>query len=194
MSDRLNPDAVPHIGDHLPLPSTSGESNAGEQGSSTGGSSRAEKPVADESTLQPEPRRAPRATTTRPASHRPTAVRWDEGTKIVCQLLTGHPEKNLARAVCSYLAEEMPDMEFVLRPRVPAQAVWICGYESGQVELVREARRQSPEALVVVTGRAPLESWRGEVLQAGADHACGWPLSYAELSRLLHDKRSQAIA
>ena len=115
-------------------------------------------------------------------------------SRIVCQLLTAHPEKNLARAVCNYLSQEMPDMEFTLRPARPVQAVWICGYEAGQVELIRRARGDAPDALIVVTGRAPLSAWRDEAIEAGADHACAWPLAYAELSRLLHHKRSQAIA
>jgi len=144
--------------------------------------------------LTRSPRPGPRSPKADEEAEARRPSRWSVVRRTVCRLLTAHPEKNLARAVCNYLAQEMPDMEFTLRPTDPAQAVWICGYEEGQVELIQQARRDAPEALIVVTGRAPLAAWREEAVEAGADHACAWPLPYSELARLLHDKRSQAIA
>ena len=128
------------------------------------------------------------------ASESTPKVRWDAGPRIVCLLTTLHPERHLALAVRNYLGQEMPDIEFTLHPRPDVDAIWICGHEPGTGDLIQQVRDENPRALIVVTGRAPLEDWRQEVLDAGADHACGWPIPYADLSRLFHRRGTPAIA
>jgi len=84
------------------------------------------------------------------------------------------------------LALEMPDIAFTLADGPRVNVIWVCGYEAGAAELVTRLRRMHPSATLVVSGRPPLWLWAPEVLAAGVDHACLWPLDYARLSHALH--------
>ncbi len=85
----------------------------------------------------------------------------------------------------------MPDIEFTLEDRADADAVWICGYEPGSQAVVNELRVQHPHAVLVVTGREPIELWESEVLSAGADCVSSWPLQYAQLNQMLHRRAAE---
>ena len=114
---------------------------------------------------------------------------WEGGPRFTCLLTTLHPERALSRALVQHLSQEMPDIAFTLQPCQGLSAVWVCGYEPGAAELVRELRARHPDSFLVVTGRGDVETWRTEVLEAGADYVCSWPIPFAELSRILHRTR-----
>jgi len=105
---------------------------------------------------------------------------------VRCLLTTLHPERGLSRALVQHLVHEMPQIEFTLDARHSFDAVWVCGYERGAAKLVRRIRERHRHALLVVTGRGPVPQWGPEVLSAGADEACSWPIPYRRLSRILH--------
>jgi len=79
-------------------------------------------------------------------------------------------------------------MQFTLASQDP-DVVWVCGFEPGAEDLVRDIRSKNPDAFVVVTGRGPVETWETGVREAGADYSCGWPLPVEELTRILHPAR-----
>ena len=79
-------------------------------------------------------------------------------TRLVCLLTTLHPERALSNALVQHLSQEMPDMDFTLRSEDP-DVVWVCGFEPGAENLVRELRLQHPAAVIVVTGRGSVKSW-----------------------------------
>ena len=76
-------------------------------------------------------------------------------------------------------------MDFTLRSKDP-DVVWVCGFEHGAEDLVRELRAAHPEAFIVVTGRGPIQAWETSVLTAGANYSCGWPIPVDDLTRILH--------
>lgn len=136
----------------------------------------------------------------------PQSARAAEGTSRVeprtegsrrsrCLLTTLHPERGLSLALVQHLTGEMPGIEFLLHPSEnPAgdlDAVWVCGYQPGNARLVQALRARHPRSTLIVTGRGPLDSWEREVLRAGADTACTWPLPYARLSALLRGARAR---
>jgi len=106
--------------------------------------------------------------------------------RIVCRLTTLHPERGLSRAVLQHLSEEMPDIAFCLGHRPDVEVIWMLGFRHGAEPVIRALRAEHPRALVLVTMRGPVERWGHEVLAAGADHVCGWPLPYERLGELLH--------
>ncbi len=110
--------------------------------------------------------------------------RGGETRGLTCHLTTLHPERALSLALVQHLAQEMPDIEFTLDEPREVDAVWLCGYERGAARLVRGLRARHPSAVMIVTGRGPLEIWEDEVLASGADCACPWPLEVAQLRRL----------
>ena len=114
----------------------------------------------------------------------------------VCLLTTVHPERSLSLGLAQHLGEELPELTFVLE--APAsrelQAIWVCGYEPGLAQMVAKLRREHPEAVLVVTGRGPVEDWNDEVLVAGADFACAWPLPFRRLGKLLTRSRQGRTA
>lgn len=120
--------------------------------------------------------------------------RGGEGRGLTCFLTTLHPERALSLALVQHLSHEMPDIEFTLEDRPLADAVWICGYEGGEPRLVRELRERHPASVLIVTGRGTSESWEEEVLGAGADHACPWPLAIDHLDRILHRQLARRLA
>lgn len=124
-------------------------------------------------------------------SHDPTHHRKQiEDRKPVCLLTAVHPERALSRALVQHLAQELPDLRFVLEPPLgELRAIWVCGYEQGRADIVADLRRGHPEAVLVVTGRGPVESWSAEVTGAGADFACAWPLPVGRLAALLSTSR-----
>lgn len=112
-----------------------------------------------------------------------------------CLLTTLSPESALSRALVQHLTAEMPGIQFRLRlPHGAAEpeAVWICGYRAGHAHLVHQLRALHPHAALIVTGRGPIEAWENEVLRAGADSACTWPLPYDRLAGLLRQGREAA--
>ena len=112
------------------------------------------------------------------------------GQRLECLLTTVHPERALSNALAQHLAEEMPDIDFTLDPGRPdPDVVWVCGYEAGAEDLVRQLRLRHANAFLVVTGRGPIELWADGVREAGADYACGWPVPVGELVRILHRTR-----
>ncbi len=113
-----------------------------------------------------------------------------------CLLTTLNPESALSRALVQHLSVEMPGIQFGLQ--LPAggpdpDALWVCGYRSGHGKLVGRLRQRFPEAAIIVTGRAPIDAWEGEVLQAGADSVCTWPLPYGQLALLLKQKHRRSV-
>ncbi len=121
-------------------------------------------------------------------------VRWDLGCHLVCRLTTLHPERALSRALVQHLAQEMPDIEFTLSARIPTDIIWVCGYQEGHAELIADLRRENDEAFIVITGRGVLETWEDEVLAAGADTACGWPIAYNRLSQIFHERETGSVS
>lgn len=85
-------------------------------------------------------------------------------------------------------------MDFALTDRPGIAVLWLCGYELGQVELVRAWRARHPEALLLVTGRKGGGAWEAEVFAAGADETLTWPLDMARLARLLRTRRLERRA
>ena len=110
----------------------------------------------------------------------------------LCRLTTLHPERGLSRAVIQHLAEEMPDIDFCLGHRADADAIWVLGYEAGARTVIRALRAEHPRALILVTMRGPIEDRGDEVVRAGADHVCGWPIPYERLSQILHRREAPA--
>jgi hypothetical protein len=101
-------------------------------------------------------------------------------------LLTALPSGNaLSLALVHCLAAELPDVRFVLYERDDVDAVWLCGYGVRAARFVRHLRARHPSAVIVVTGGAPAGAWRHEVIEAGADHACSWPVDYGLLGSIL---------
>ena len=111
----------------------------------------------------------------------------------LCLLTTLHPERALSRALIQHLVEEIPGVSFTLRPSPGVRTVWICGYERGSADRIRDLRNDHPEALILVTGRGPRELFQAEVEAAGADLACSWPVPYGDLERLLSSPRPQRV-
>ena len=79
-------------------------------------------------------------------------------------------------------------MEFTLHGHDP-DVVWVCGFEPGAENLVRDLRSEHPDAFLVVTGRGPVEAWTDGVREAGADYSCSWPIPVEELKRILQPTR-----
>ena len=117
---------------------------------------------------------------------RPEAARepLESGTTL-CLLAPLHPERALSLALVQHLADEFPDVDFVLEGGAEAQILWVCGYERGHADLILALRRRHPRARMLVTSRDPEELWAREALRAGADHALAWPLGFEQLSRVL---------
>jgi hypothetical protein len=105
--------------------------------------------------------------------------------RLSCLLTTVNPERGLTVALRRNLAEVLPEIEFTLEPRADVDAIWICGYEPGRLRLVRALRDRHPEAILVITGRDPVEDWEAEVAQAGADFAFSWPVTYDVLNTVM---------
>ncbi len=107
------------------------------------------------------------------------------GNRTVCLLTTLNPERGLSLALRQHLEEEVPEIDFTLEPRDRVDAIWICGYEPGHAKLVRTLREHHGDAVIVVTGREPVEEWESEVADAGADFAFSWPVAYGLLENVL---------
>ena len=126
-----------------------------------------------------------------------TNLRADSATPAdageLCLLTTLHPERALSRALVQHLVAEIPGVNFTLRESPGVRTVWVCGYERGSADRIRDLRARHPEALILVTGRGPRELFQGEVEAAGADLACSWPVPYGELERLLSGPRPQRV-
>lgn len=103
----------------------------------------------------------------------------------VCLLATVKPERALAQPLLQHLTDEVPEVQFTLEAREDVDAVWICGYEPGFQRLVRKLRERHPEAILVVTGREPVEDWESEVAAGGADFAFSWPVAYEILESVM---------
>lgn len=106
--------------------------------------------------------------------------------RLCCLLRPLHVEPSLWPVLLRELELEMPDIAFTARDGPHVNVIWLCGFEPGRERAVRALRRAHPHASLVVTGRGPSLRWGPEVLAAGADHACSWPLAYEELSYRLH--------
>ena len=120
------------------------------------------------------------------AGHAPDA--HDEpGRRTVCLLTTMNPDRGLSIALQQHLSEEVPDIEFLLSPREQdhVDAIWVCGYEPGHAKVVRTLRGRHPDAVLLITGREPVEDWEAEVGHAGADFAFSWPVAYEILQSVL---------
>ena len=105
--------------------------------------------------------------------------------RLSCLIATFHAERALTVALRQNLAQVLPEIEFTLEARAAVDAVWVCGYESGRPRLVRALRDRHPEAVLVVTGRDPVEEWEAEVAAAGADFAFSWPVAYEVLQSVM---------
>jgi len=101
--------------------------------------------------------------------------------RTVCLIATLNPDRGLATALRQHLAEVVPEIEFTLASRDDVDAIWVCGYEEGRERLVRSLRQRHPDAVIVVTGREPVDDWEPEVARAGADFAFSWPVAYEVL-------------
>ncbi len=112
------------------------------------------------------------------------------GQRWTCLLTTLHPERALSNALVQHLAEELPAMDFQLACDRP-DLVWVCGYEPGAEELVRELRENHPDAFLVVTGRGEPQAWGGPVREAGADFTCGWPVPVGTLNQILQPRAAR---
>ena len=103
-------------------------------------------------------------------------------------MTTLSPERSLSRALVQHLSAEMPGIKFRLRQAAgmaDPEALWVCGYRRGQSSVIHRLRERYPDAAMIVTGRGPTDAWEREVLAAGADTACTWPLPYRRLAALL---------
>jgi hypothetical protein len=94
----------------------------------------------------------------------------------------------LSNTLVQHLEQELPDIHFTLHGSAP-DVVWVCGYEPGAEGLVRDLRTAHPDALLVVSGRGPVQAWEPGVRAAGADFGCGWPIPVRELTRILDPVR-----
>lgn len=108
---------------------------------------------------------------------------------LTCLLAPLHSERALSLALIQHLSQELPDLHFTLEGRGSIDVLWVCGYESGNADLVRSLRERHPLALLLVTAREPEELWSSEVLQAGADLALAWPVDLAQLGHVLRRRR-----
>jgi hypothetical protein len=125
--------------------------------------------------------------------NRPRVAPRPAGGRPVCLLTTLHPERSLSHALIQHLHQEMPGVDFTLDTTAPPSAIWVCGYEPGKGEFIRALRTRFPNALLLVTGRGAVEDWCDEVLEAGADQACGWPVPYDRLRAMLRAPRPASI-
>lgn len=106
--------------------------------------------------------------------------------ELTCLLIPLPNKAALSLALVRCLTEELPEIRWVLHDRFAVDAIWLCGHGPRAVLFLPQLRTRYPLAAIVVTGRAPTEAWAREVLAAGADHACSWPLNYSLLGRVLH--------
>ena len=123
-------------------------------------------------------------------AHRPEARKPGDGSRpsrarLSCLLATLNPDRGLSIALRQHLRDVLPDIEFTLESREESDAIWVCGFEPGRGRLVRALRQRHPEAILVVTGRDPVEDWEPEVAAAGADFAFSWPVAYEVLRTVL---------
>ena len=102
-----------------------------------------------------------------------------------CLLTPLHSERALSLALLQHLSGELPDLDFTLEDRGEIDALWVCGYESGNPDLIRSLRKRHPLALLLVTAREPEEPWADEVVRAGADLALAWPVDLDRLGQVL---------
>ena len=93
-----------------------------------------------------------------------------------CLITTLDPKRGLSRALLGHLASELRGIELTVDPRGHLDSIWLCGYERGSADVVRDLRAQHPGAVILVTGRGI--EWRREVLEAGADRAATWPVNF----------------
>ncbi len=114
--------------------------------------------------------------------------------RLTCRLTTLHPERALSLALVQHMAEELPDIEFTLEDRAEIDVVWVCGYERGNPDAIRQLRARHPLTVLLVTAKESAELWSGEVRDAGADSALSWPVDLGRLSRALHRPRLQRRA
>jgi len=114
--------------------------------------------------------------------------------RLTCRLTTLHPERALSRALVQHLSGELSDIEFTLEDRPEVDVVWMCGYERGNANAIRQLRARHPMTLLLVTGKEPAEIWSHEVHEAGADSALAWPVELGRLSRALHRPRARRRA
>jgi hypothetical protein len=111
-----------------------------------------------------------------------------EQTTRLCLLTPLHRERGLSLALVKHLAEEIPGILFTLRERPGIDVVWICGYEHGNAEEIRDLRLRYPSQLLLVTSKEPESVWADEALLAGADSALAWPVDLALLGQVLRRK------
>ncbi len=111
---------------------------------------------------------------------------------LTCQLTTPYHGLDLSNVVLDFLARELPEVRFGRVFEGRPNAVWLYGYQPGDAAPIERVRAEHPGALLLVTGRGPVERWRDEVLAAGASVACSWPLPFAELRSVFLEARDLA--
>lgn len=114
--------------------------------------------------------------------------------QAVCLLATLHPERGLSLALIQHLTEELPNVEFTLVPRADVDLVWVCGYESGNAQLIAGLRARYPHASLLASSRESEETWAREVLDAGADDVLTWPVELARLARILRKRQRGSVS
>lgn len=112
----------------------------------------------------------------------------------VCLLTPLDAHQGLSHTLLQYLSEQMPEITFTMQEGGDVHAIWLCGYESGSARAIARLRAGHPDALLLVTGRGDPALWEREAFEAGADHACAWPLPYARLASLLSSRHERRAA
>jgi hypothetical protein len=111
-----------------------------------------------------------------------------------CLVTNLHPERGLTRALREHLALVVDDVDFTLADDGGIDAIWVCGYEPSQRARVEALRARHPDVVLLVTGGRIAPGWEDGVLDAGADHARRWPISYDTLGSILVGGRAHDVA
>ena len=109
----------------------------------------------------------------------------DTRQRAVCLLTTLNPDRGLSIALQQHISAELPEIDFTLTPRDEVDAIWVCGYEPGRDKVIRTLRTRHPDAVLLITGREPVEDWEAEVAKSGADFAFAWPVPFEVLQSVL---------
>ncbi|QDU85882.1 hypothetical protein Pla163_30280 [Planctomycetes bacterium Pla163] len=113
-------------------------------------------------TLRPQPRHR--------ARNRELAVRR------ACRVLPLKDEQGLGNSLVRLLDQAIPELHFRVGEHGPVDWIWVCGFESEDLERVRSLREAHPDAQVLVTGRRMDPGSLERLAEVGVDLALPWPL------------------
>jgi hypothetical protein len=93
-----------------------------------------------------------------------------------CRVLPLKDEQGLGNSLVRLLDQAIPELHFRVGEHGPVDWIWVCGFESEDLERVRSLREAHPDAQVLVTGRHIDQRWMDRLAAVGVDLALPWPL------------------